>query len=80
MFEKRGSQLGTPPELIERVVIEGQLAIRLPRTRQLQFAEYAEFHRAFLVTRRCYCLIRAKQDGCQVAECLSAGFSSPSER
>src|SRR5215470_2104976 len=35
-------------ELIERVMVEGQLAIRLPRPRQLQLVKYAEFHRSFL--------------------------------
>ena len=31
-------------DLIERVLVEPELAVRLPRARQLQLVEYAELH------------------------------------
>ena len=31
-------------ELIQRVVVKVEFAVGLPRPRQLQFVEYAEFH------------------------------------
>ena len=48
-------------ELVERVVVEGELAIRLPGPRQLQLVKNPEFHRVLLlVPRRSYVAPLAK--------------------
>jgi hypothetical protein len=38
-------------DLVERILIEVQFAIRLPRARQLQLIKYTEFHRLLLRAR-----------------------------